>query len=43
MEAMKIERLGNKWIIRCMVRGGIVATYPDYAEAMIALRHMRGI
>ena len=40
---MKIERLGNKWIIRCLVRGGIVATYSDYAEAVAALRHMRGI
>ena len=40
---MQIEQLGNRWIIRCLVRGGIIATYSDYADAVAALRHMRGI
>jgi hypothetical protein len=40
---MKIERLGDKWVIRCLVRGGIIEIHKDYASALAALRHLRGI
>jgi hypothetical protein len=40
---MKIEKLTNgKWVIRCLVRGGIIEAHDDYASALAALIRMRG-